>query len=550
LVLSKGDSGHEYHCEFIEETLEISKFLYKRGELFSDRDMSGVEKILDEDTKTDNVGGERSYHCTWVGCERVYTTPGNLRTHQKTHTGEYKFRCEDCQKAFLSSYALKVHVRIHTKEKPFVCTFNMCVMAFATLYRLNAHKRLHTGDTFNCKATDCSKLFTTKSDLKKHNRTHTNERPYACETVGCGKAFMVSHHLKNHYKSHTGSEWTMMQFKSISPSEVNSKSDAIETTQINMKEAVMNETQPNAPKQKPFSIQDKQAKQTTYKLSKTDEDRNETPSDSLSTQMAIRPTINSPVMQMTEMFSVPLSHPTSIVPMQNYSLEGAIPPNQVLFSQPLPVTLHTAVQDFSIPVLEPTDFTQTEPSNFWTEDVETAIASINTQELADPQLSETVTIEQPTAFLTEGGLEQASSVSPQCPQYTAEQVLGDKCSVSVMEPATFHIESGLSSSSFVLSLERISSSTEPSLNRATVCSTQVCLDDKHNELFHEISSAMDQSELPSIELVDDTQFYSLLFQENLMPGTLYKQDKARQQFQSCQEERKYSGKYSEFWSPM
>ena len=46
-------------------------------------------------------------------------------------------------------------------------------------------------------------MFTTRSDLKKHTRTHTNERPYACKQKGCGKAFMISHHLKNHYKSHS-----------------------------------------------------------------------------------------------------------------------------------------------------------------------------------------------------------------------------------------------------------------------------------------------------------------------------------------------------------
>eukprot|EP00091_Calanus_sinicus_P003406 TRINITY_DN13573_c0_g1_i1.p1 TRINITY_DN13573_c0_g1~~TRINITY_DN13573_c0_g1_i1.p1 ORF type:complete len:257 (-),score=61.45 TRINITY_DN13573_c0_g1_i1:104-874(-) len=252
----------------------------------------------------------------------------------------------------------------------------------------------------------------------------------------------------------------------------------------------------------------------------------------------------------TEEVPVSLPPQASIVPLENYSVARAPPSEQVSFFQPEPVTLHTAVEDFSIPFLEPADLTQTEPSHFWTEDIETAIASINTQELVDPQLSETVTIEQPTAFLTEGGLEQVSSVRPQCPQYTAEQVLGDKCSVSVMEPATFHIESGLSDSSLALSLERIRSSTEPSLNTATVCSTQVCLDDKHNELFHEISSAMDQSMLPTSDLVDDTQFYSLLFQENLMAGTTLKQDKSRQ-FQTCQQESNYnSGKKSEFWSPM
>jgi uncharacterized Zn-finger protein len=56
--------------------------------------------------------------------------------------------------------------------------------------------RLHNGNTFNCENWSCLKLFTTRSDLKKHMRTHTNERPYECKQLGCGKAFMISHHLK------------------------------------------------------------------------------------------------------------------------------------------------------------------------------------------------------------------------------------------------------------------------------------------------------------------------------------------------------------------
>ncbi|GBM15468.1 Metal regulatory transcription factor 1 [Araneus ventricosus] len=148
----------------------------------------------------------KKFHCDFDGCERTYSTAGNLKTHQKRHKGEYTFICteEGCGKTFLSSYSLKIHVRVHTKEKPYGCDVNGCEKAFSTRYRLRAHKRIHNGNTFNCNQPRCNKHFTTLSDLRKHQRIHTGERPYRCTEDGCDKAFTVSHHLKKHIQTHTG----------------------------------------------------------------------------------------------------------------------------------------------------------------------------------------------------------------------------------------------------------------------------------------------------------------------------------------------------------
>lgn len=48
----------------------------------------------------------------------------------------------------------------------------------------------------------CHKGFNSRSNLRSHMRTHTNQKPFHCKT--CGRRFSQSSTLRNHVRLHTG----------------------------------------------------------------------------------------------------------------------------------------------------------------------------------------------------------------------------------------------------------------------------------------------------------------------------------------------------------
>jgi uncharacterized Zn-finger protein len=94
------------------------------------------------------------------------TDGGVIRKGAKRKRTQHE--CDVCEKMFTAPSDLARHMRIHTKEKPFECDV-------------------------------CQKSFRHSSNLKTHMRIHTNEKPYECDV--CEKAFRQYGTLQSHKRT-------------------------------------------------------------------------------------------------------------------------------------------------------------------------------------------------------------------------------------------------------------------------------------------------------------------------------------------------------------
>lgn len=88
--------------------------------------------------------GERPFACPHAGCDRAFHSSGDLKSHEKTHSGAREHVCGTCGKALSSRNALKVHERaLHTLDRPFKCDVPSCGMTYMTRLDLDRHTAKH-----------------------------------------------------------------------------------------------------------------------------------------------------------------------------------------------------------------------------------------------------------------------------------------------------------------------------------------------------------------------------------------------------------------------
>lgn len=147
----------------------------------------------------------RVFHCDIIECTKTFLTYKDLLTHKITDHKNQKIpsvrslssttSTTNSSPPTSSSSSSNRPYKKSTRPKINKCTHEGCDKAFAKASDLVRHIRVHTGERpFICEI--CNAGFNQRYRLTTHMRVHTREKPFACSY--CGKRFARGDAVQSH----------------------------------------------------------------------------------------------------------------------------------------------------------------------------------------------------------------------------------------------------------------------------------------------------------------------------------------------------------------
>lgn len=137
--------------------------------------------------------GERPYKCDQ--CDATFAQRANFRTHRSvTHQNKANFKCNQCERSFKRKRLLDNHIKSkHTQLRDLKCEH--CEATFTNPVNMVKHLLCHTGEkNYSCQI--CGKQFSRAENRNVHHFVHSIRKPYVC--VVCDEGFMRKQQLQQH----------------------------------------------------------------------------------------------------------------------------------------------------------------------------------------------------------------------------------------------------------------------------------------------------------------------------------------------------------------
>ena len=213
------DSPTNYQCtqcpfsSATKSVLSLHSYSKHRGTLSADRDTSG--DILCPVPGVPGVAQHLVHQCQT--CHQLCGTEQKLIKHSQRCGVEYK--CKLCKyksskKILLNLHVKRQHCKNNETEEIFVC--QLCSANFHSKSSFNNHvKYKHSGSKplFNCK--HCPLSFNFKSDLERHEITHSDSKSLSCEDCGfvCKRKSELIRHRKHVHENSPFKECNICGYK-------------------------------------------------------------------------------------------------------------------------------------------------------------------------------------------------------------------------------------------------------------------------------------------------------------------------------------------------